>query len=78
MARWARREANSLARVRSARVFRVGQQHDVEIAVADMADQRSLEVGGLGIEVGEGFGDAIGEARNRHADIGGQGATNPA
>jgi hypothetical protein len=53
-------------------LVRIGQQHDVEIAVADMADQRPLEVGGLGIEVGEGFGDAIGEARDRHADVGGQ------
>ena len=50
-------------------VFGVHQQDDVEIAVAHMADDRCQEA--AFVDVAAGFEDALGEARDRHADIGG-------
>ena len=40
----------------------------MEIAVADMADDRRQQIEAL--QIGLGFGDAIGQPRNRHADVG--------
>ena len=50
-------------------VARVEQRHDVKIAVADMADDRSKQARFL--DIGMGLADASGKRRNRHADIGG-------
>ena len=49
-------------------VIHVAQQRAVEIAVADMADDRRHQVEAL--EILFGFGHAIGQPGNRHADIG--------
>ena len=42
----------------------------VEIAVADMADDRRDQP--VRRDVALGFGDAFGEPRERHADVGGE------
>jgi len=47
------------------------QQHHVEIAVADMAHQRRGEACRFEIQIG--LANAIGQQRDRYADIGGQG-----
>ena len=46
----------------------VADQRAVEIAVADMADDRRQQIEPLQIVLG--LGDAIGEPRDRHADVG--------
>src|SRR6266536_1875125 len=48
-------------------VVDVADQRAMEIAVADMTDDRRQEIEPLQIVLG--LGDAIGEPRNRHADI---------
>jgi hypothetical protein len=53
------------------RVVAVDQQHHVEIAVADMAEDRRLQPRRLQVLLG--FGDAFGQAGDRHADIGREG-----
>ena len=51
------------------RVGGVDQEADVEVAVADVADE---EVGdAAGVHVGHGVDDAFGQARDRHAGVGG-------
>src|SRR5205807_1122111 len=50
------------------RLLAIDQYDQVEIAVADMADQRCGEK--CAGEIGLGLADAVGEARDRHADIG--------
>ncbi len=50
----------------------IDQDQHVEIAVADMADDRSGEAVLVGIAAG--VGQAFGEPRDRHADIGDHGA----
>ena len=46
----------------------VAEQRAVEIAVADMADDRRQQIEPLQVVLG--LGDAIGEPRDRHADVG--------
>ena len=58
----------ALATVTSSGVVHVDQQRQVEIAVADMADDRRDQLA-LG-DVALGLGDAFGEPRDRHADVG--------
>ena len=50
------------------RVVDVADQRAVEIAVADMADDRRQQIEPLQIVLG--LGDAIGQPRDRHADVG--------
>ena len=49
----------------------VDHHQSVEIAVADVADHRHRQPERL--DVAPGFGDAIGQARDRHADVAGTG-----
>ena len=51
-----------------ARVVGVRKDCAVEVAVADMAEDRRRQEARLG--VGDGLGDALGQARDRHADVG--------
>ncbi|SPC14782.1 hypothetical protein CO2235_220015 [Cupriavidus oxalaticus] len=51
------------------RLVRVDQDRHVEIAVADVADDRAGQGGG--VQVLLGFGHALGQARDRHAHVGG-------
>src|SRR6516164_6766393 len=48
-------------------VVNVAKQRAMEVAVADMADDRRHQIELLQILFG--FGDAVGEARDRHADV---------
>src|SRR4051812_4529968 len=54
------------------RVVGVDQDREMEIAVAHMADQRSQQRGLR--EVALGLGDRLGQARDRHARVGGEAA----
>src|SRR4029079_4220594 len=47
----------------------IEQRHDMEIAVADVADDRGEQAGP--VDVGARLADASGKGRDRHADIGG-------
>ena len=51
---------------------RVDQVADVEVAVADMADEEIGQAGGVGL--GDRFADGLGQARDRHAGVGGDAA----
>ena len=68
IARMLSRATNSSASAISLGSFDVHQHQHMEIAVADMADDRRDQPH-LG-DVGLGLGDAFGEPRDRHADIG--------
>ena len=48
----------------------------MEVAVADVADDRRDQA--RGVEVGLGLGDALGEAADRHAGVGGEARARPA
>ena len=50
------------------RVIDVAQQRAVEVAVADMADDRRQQT--VPLQIVLGLGHAIGEPRDRHADVG--------
>src|SRR5258706_4992825 len=50
-------------------VVRVDQEHQVEIAVADVSHERDRR--DIGFYVLHGFGHAFGQARDRDADVGG-------
>ena len=54
----------------------VDHEGQVEVAVADVADDRRDEA--VGRDVRLGLEDAFGEARDRHADVGRQAAPSPA
>src|SRR5439155_667188 len=47
----------------------IDQDHEVEVAVADVAEERDRHRGSL--DLLRGFGDALGQARDRHAYVGG-------
>ena len=68
MARMLSRATNSSASSISFGSFDVHQHQHMEIAVADMADDRRDQAH-LG-DIGLGLGDAFGKPRDRHADIG--------
>jgi hypothetical protein len=51
---------------------RVHQEHEVEVAVADVAEERHRR--DVALHVLHGLVHALGEARNRHADVGRDGA----
>ena len=70
MARRARRSPKAFGALDLGGVVHVDERTDVEIAVADMADDRRDEAV-LG-DVALRLLDAIGEARDRHADVGGE------
>ncbi len=56
-------------------VVHVDQQRQMEIAVADMAEDRrdQIELGDVALR----FGDAFGQPRDRHADVGGEQPARP-
>ena len=60
---------------RSAGVVRVDQVAEVEVAVADMADDPVRQPGRLGL--GHRLVDALGQARDRHAGVGAHGSGSP-
>ena len=62
------RSLNALATLTSSGSSHVDQQRQMEIAVADMADDRRDQLA-LG-DVALGLGDAFGQPRERHADVG--------
>jgi hypothetical protein len=49
------------------RIVRVEQEEQVKVAVADMADERCQQP--CLFDVGLGLDDALGQSRDRHADI---------
>ena len=51
-----------------ARIIGIGKNRAMEVAVADMAEDRRRQEARL--EVGNRFVDAVGQARDRHADVG--------
>ena len=53
------------------RVRAIAIEHDVEIAVTDMADDRAIKT--VRRQIGARFVHALGQPGNRHADIGGKG-----
>ena len=68
MARSTSRDDEGLGARDLVRIVHVDQRRDVEIAVADMADDRRDQA--RRVDVALRRLDAFGEARDRHADVG--------